>query len=513
ELAGGRLLTLVVEAGDDNLDNDHADWINPVVEMADDAKPPVAVTPPSPDDPAPPIVVERDPRTAIHGPRIVGATSGRPFLYRIPATGEALKEYEAEGLPAGLRLDARAGIIRGTVKRAGEYDVRLTVRGESGVGARTLRIVAGPHRLAQTPPMGWNSWNVWAGAVDDAKVRAAADALVSSGLAAHGYQYVNIDDTWQGARGQDGALGTNARFPDMKALAEYVHAKGLKLGIYSSPGRKTCGEFEGSYGMEAIDARTWAGWGIDYVKYDWCSGESKDLTAPYRLMREALDRVDRDIVYSLCQYGMGEVWKWGASVGGNLWRTTGDITDTWHSLEEIGFGQAGHEAHAGPGRWNDPDMLVVGRVGWGPSLHPTRLTPNEQITHMTLWCLLAAPLLIGCDLAALDEFTLALLTNDEVLDVDQDSLGRTAGRVARKDRTEVWARPLRDGTLAVGLFNRGRAVARVAAEWKALGLAKPRAVRDLWLRRDLGTYEGSFSAEVPGHGAVLVKIGTSREPS
>ncbi len=361
--------------------------------------------------------------------------------------------------------------------------------------------------------MGWNSWNCWAGAVSDEKVRAAADWMVASGLAAHGFQYVNIDDCWEGSRDAKGEIRTNKKFPDMKALAEYVHAKGLKLGIYSSPGPKTCAGFEASWKHEQQDADTYAKWGVDYLKYDWCSyGEivrNPDLAGfkkPYQVMRTALDECHRDIVFSLCQYGMGDVWKWGAEVGGNCWRTTGDITDSWSSMSGIGFGQAGHERYAGPGHWNDPDMLVVGKVGWGPSLHRTKLRPNEQITHISLWSLLSAPLLIGCDMSQIDKFTLALLTNDEVLDVNQDPLGRQAGRIARDGAREVWARPLSDGTMAVGLFNRGMEPETVKVNWSELKLNGPQTVRDLWLQCDVGEFAESYQATVSPHGTVLVKV-------
>ncbi len=223
-------------------------------------------------------------------------------------------------------------------------------------------------------------------------------------------------------------------------------------------------------------------------------------------MRGALDKSDRDIVYSLCQYGMGDVWKWGAEVGGNCWRTTGDISDSWGSMSTIGFSQNGHEKYAGPGHWNDPDMLVVGKVGWG-SPHPTHLTPDEQVTHITLWSLLSAPLLIGCDMSQLDPFTTALLSNDEVLAVDQDPLGKPAGRKAKNGSLEVWARPLSDGTTAVGLFNRGGAPAEVTARWADIGVKGEQPVRDLWRQRDLGNVSDSFKVMVPRHGAVLVKIG------
>ena len=240
----------------------------------------------------------------------------------------------------------------------------------------------------------------------------------------------------------------------------------------------------------------------------WCRGDHSlpTLQKPYRVMRAALDKVNRDILFSFCQYGMGNVWEWGAEIGGNSWRTTGDIRDTWSSMSRIGFSQAGHEKYAGPGHFNDPDMLVVGKVGWGPSLHPTRLTPNEQYTHISLWCLLSAPLLIGCDMTQLDDFTLNLLENDEVLEVDQDPLGRQAARVAKNGDWEVWAKDMEDGSKAVGLFNRGFREAPVTANWSDLGLTGKQKVRDLWRQKDLGDFTGSFTAPVPRHGVVLVRI-------
>ncbi|MEW6073822.1 MAG: NPCBM/NEW2 domain-containing protein [Planctomycetota bacterium] len=517
DLAGARAMTLLVEGGGDHIHYDHADWGGAAIVLA-----PAATARPrtirAPDDPVPNIVHPQPREPRIHAPRITGATPGRPFLFRIPATGEEPLVFAARGLPAGLVLDPDTGILSGALAAAGSTEVELTVHGAAGETASTLTIVGGPRALALTPPMGWNSWNVWGTAVDDAKVRAAADALVASGLAACGYQYVNIDDAWEGKRDESGRIQTNEKFPDMRSLADYVHAKGLKLGIYSSPGLKTCAGHEGSYTHEEQDARTWAEWGIDYLKYDWCSyggiaaGDSlPELKKPYEVMRKALDACGRDIVYSLCQYGMGRVSEWGAEVGGNTWRTTGDITDSWSSLAGIGFAQNGLEPFAGPGRWNDPDMLVVGKVGWGPALRATSLTPNEQITHLTLWSLLAAPLLIGCDLTQLDEFTLALLTNPEVLEVSQDPLGVQARRVAQDGTSEVWMRPLADGTRAVGLFNRGRRAAEVTATWSAIGASGPQPVRDFWRHEDRGTHESSFRAEVPRHGAVLVRIGRPSE--
>lgn len=513
DLTGAKRLALFVGDGGDSSSGDNADWAGAMITLAPNAKSKPETLAMSV-EPAPPIASGVSPKPAIHGPRITGASPGKPFLFLIPATGEGPLTFSAKNLPAGLTLDPKTGIISGSLKASGTTSVELTVRGPQGSSARELTIVGGENKLALTPPMGWNSWNVWAGSVDAAKVRAAADAMVKSGLAAHGYQYINIDDTWEAKRDESGEILTNDKFGDMKALADYVHSQGLKLGIYSSPGPQTCARFEGSYQHEEQDAKTYAKWGIDYLKYDWCSyGQIArnptlpDRQKPYAVMQAALAKIDRDIVYSLCQYGGGNVWEWGAEVGGNLWRTTGDITDTWSSLAGIGFNQSGHEKHAGPGHWNDPDMLIVGRLGWGPRIHPTRLTQNEQITHITLWSLQSAPLLIGCDMSEMDKFTIDLLGNDEVVDVDQDPLGKPAGRRALDGKLEVWARPLWDGTMAVGLFNRDSKAAKVTAKWSDLGLKGSQPVRDLWQQKNLGNFSDSFSMMVPQHGAVLVKIG------
>lgn len=336
--------------------------------------------------------------------------------------------------------------------------------------------------------------------------------MVSSGLAAHGYQYINIDDTWEAGRDANGNIQTNTKFPDMKALSDYVHQQGLKLGIYSSPGPKTCGGFEGSFKHEQQDAVMYASWGIDYLKYDWCSCTDGDKKAPYQLMRTCLDQSGRDIVYSLCQYGMEKVWEWGTAVGGNCWRTTGDITDTWTSMSNIGFGQNGLDKFAGPGHWNDPDMLVVGMVGWGRP-HPSRLTKHEQLTHITLWSLISAPMLIGCDMTKLDDFTRDLLCNDEVIEVNQDPLGKPAHRIRKDGTGEIWARPLWDGTQAVGLFNRGEEPMKITVNWDDdLGLHADRVpVRCLWRRQQLGEFAGSFTATVQPHSAVLLKVGKPKD--
>jgi|GEM_PF-586819 len=480
---------------------------------------PVILTPPA------------SPLPRINGARVFGARPGSPFLYTIAATGTRPMRFFATSLPTGLALDSLTGRITGTLAGPGTH--RVSLRASNGVGTaeRVLTIVAG-EKIALTPPLGWNSWNCFASAVDDAKVRAAADAMVRSGLINHGWTYINIDDCWEVKpessdsilagvpRSPGGMINTNRKFPDMKSLGDYVHSRGLKLGIYSSPGPLTCAGFTASYGFERQDAAQYAAWGIDYLKYDWCSYGSIEkgrtpggLQKPYRVMRSALDQVHRDIVFSLCQYGMGNVWEWGGEVGGNSWRTTGDIEDTWESMSGIGFAQAGHEKYAKPGNWNDPDMLVVGKVGWGPELHPTRLTPNEQYTHITLWCLLSAPLLIGCDMTQLDDFTASLLCNDEVLEVSQDPSGRQASRTRAEGDIEVWAKELADGSMAVGLFNRGKWKSDASVSWADLGLKGTQSVRDLWRQKDLGEFPAGITLPVPRHGAVLLRVGPlRREP-
>ncbi len=355
--------------------------------------------------------------------------------------------------------------------------------------------------LARTPPMGWNSWNCFHLDISDAMIREIADAMVESGMRDAGYVYLNIDDGWQGERDDAGVLQPNERFPDMKALADYVHGKGLKLGIYSSPGHRTCGNKEGSYGHEEQDARMFAEWGIDYLKYDWCGAfriyENEDMQAVYQKMGTILRETGRPIVYGLCQYGMEEVWKWGPDAGGHLWRTTGDIADNWESMEQIGFSQNELAEWAGPGRWNDPDMLEVGNGG---------MTQTEYRTHMSLWALLAAPLLAGNDLRDMSPETLEILTNPEVIAINQDPLGRQARRVAQDGELEVWAKPLADGRVAAGLFNRGEEPGSLTARWADLELAGKVRVRDAWAKKDLGAFADELTVEVEPHGVVLVVL-------
>lgn len=454
----------------------------------------------------------------LNGPERVGARPGKPFLYTIHASGRYPKTFTVKNLPPGLSLDAATGIIQGRTPERGEYLLTVAVQNSLGRSERPLRLEVGD-AIALTPPMGWNSWNCWGASVDAGKVLASASMFNEKGLLDHGWNTINIDDGWEifgddprPKRDNQGFILTNEKFPDMKSLADKIHALGLKFGIYSSPGPLTCAGYAGSYEHEFQDARSFADWGIDYLKYDWCSYDKiapqrslKELQQPYLLMRQALNAVDRDIVFSLCQYGMGKVWEWGAQVGGNLWRTSEDIEDTWKSMSDIGFQQVENGPYAGPGHWNDPDMLVVGWVGWGPNLHPTRLTPDEQYTHISLWCLLSAPLLIGCDLERLDPFTLNLLCNDEVLALDQDVLGLPAAPRLKNNEIQVWVKELADGHRALGIFNLGEETTTYTLDFAAAGLPATLHLRDLWRQQDLGLARKHHTMKIPGHGVLLLK--------
>ena len=363
--------------------------------------------------------------------------------------------------------------------------------------------------LAATPPMGWNSWNLFAEKVNDADVRAAADAMISSGMKDAGYIYVNIDDTWQGERDAQGNIQANSKFPDMKALADYVHSKGLKIGIYSGPGEQTCAKYAGSLGHEAQDAKTYADWGFDYLKYDLCSfRQNMEQEAPndpakrtqmmkdaYEKMQKALLATGRPIVYSFCQYGWDAVWEWGPSLGANLWRTTGDINPTWDRMTLIGFSQAGLAKYAGPGHWNDPDMLEVGNG---------KLTLDENRTHMSLWALLAAPLLAGNDLSKMEPETSQILTNREVIAIDQDPLGKQGDRVSEVGPVEIWAKPLKGGAKAIGLFNRDDTALPITLKLSDVGFTAGAKARDVWQAKDLGKLQGTYTATVPRHGVALL---------
>jgi alpha-galactosidase len=369
--------------------------------------------------------------------------------------------------------------------------------------------------VAQTPPMGWNSWNFFAEKVTDKDIRGAADSLVATGMKDAGYVYINIDDTWEAERDSTGLLHTNAKFPDMKALADYVHSKGLKIGIYSGPGNKTCGGYAASLGHEEQDAKMYADWGIDYLKYDLCSfipdvmekqapndkaAQMRIMIAAYDKMSKALKATGRPIVFSLCQYGWDAPWEWAPALGGNLWRTTGDVSPDWDRIAVIGFSQAGLEKYAGPGHWNDPDMLEVGNG---------KLTMAENRSHFTLWAMLAAPLLAGNDLTTMKPEVKAILTNKDVIAIDQDALGKQGTRAYAEGEVEVWSRHLSGGALAVSIINTadtGRySTHPFHLDLAKLGLHGPQKGKDLWTGKPIELTE-NMPILLDTHDVLLVRI-------
>jgi alpha-galactosidase len=529
DLRGIKRLELWVTDAGDGTDSDHADWA--------EAKLVVSGVPPKelvPERGAPYILTPRSPATPrINGAQIFGVRPEHPFLFTIPATGDRPMTFAAADLPAGLQLDPQTGQITGSLPEKGEFVVTLKASNAHGSAERKLKIVCG-ETLALTPHMGWNSWYVWESHVTDQIMRAAADAMVSSGMINHGYMYVNIDDCWSikpnsndpGLAGRprngEGEINSNKRFPNMKGLTDYIHAKGLKAGIYTSPGPLTCAGHVGAYQHEELDAQRYAEWGFDFLKHDWCSyGEVvkvkgvAEFKKPYELMGAILRKQNRDIVLNLCQYGMGRVWEWGKQVGGHSWRTAGDLGGSFEGIAGALF-RDGFDVYAnnhleqsgGPGGWNDPDYLLLGYLSnWRGQTVPTPLTPNEQYTHVSLWCLLAAPLIFSGDITRLDDFTLSLLTNDEVIDVDQDPLGKPGRRASVDGDLEVWVKDMEDGSKAVGLFNRDAFDPQtVTAKWSDLGLSRKQTVRDLWRQKDLGTFDSQFQAPVPPHGVLLVRL-------
>ena len=426
-------------------------------------------------------------------PPATGANAGRQLVY--DGTFEQGKLM--------LQTTVRGKMIQGVAERS-TYEATLP---PTPLPLPKLRDMP-DNGLVRTPPMGWNSWNKFAGRVDDATIRATADAIVASGMNKAGYIYVNIDDTWEGARDAKGNITTNTKFPDMKALADYVHSKGLKIGIYSSPGPKTCAGYEGSFGHEEQDAATYAAWGMDYLKYDLCSARSiykdteEDIRGLYQKMGEALAKTGRPIVYSFCEYGNQDVWKWGAKTGGNLWRTTGDISDHWASMDKIGFSQPAIASYATPGHWNDPDMLEIGNGG---------MTADEYRTHMSLWSMLAAPLIAGNDVANMSDETKSILMNKDVIAIDQDSLAKPVEAPSTSGTSVVLVRPLKDDSAAVGLFNRADQPAEISFHWDTVHVRpshKQKSVYavDLWKHEPVTVSGDSYTATVPAHGVVLLRV-------
>lgn len=481
----------------------------------------------------------------INGPKIFGVRPGSDFLFRIPATGLRPMSFSAENLPRGLKLDRETGIITGRVRKAGTYRVTLKACNSLGEDSREFRIVVGD-KIALTPPMGWSSWNCWGSTVSHEKVMASAKAILESGLADYGWSYINIDDGWQGLRGgKYNAIQPNRKFPDMKGLVDSLHAMGFKAGIYSGPWAMTyaghigsscssedgtyswveegmidgdCMYFDkdgltpkktyfyfGKYSFAERDAHQWAEWGFDYLKYDWSRHDLYSI----REIHDAVSAQKRDIVLSLSNAARIQLAPEYVKYA-NCWRSAGDIVDKWPRVVRNGFERNSAWApYCGPGHWPDADMLVIGNLGWSTgTLRPTGLTPDEQYSHITLWALQASPLLIGCDLATADEFTISLLSNSEVIDINQDILGCQATRLHGDDSYAVYVKPMEDGTLAVGLFNLSDALQPLGFIPKDLGIIGECTVRDVWRQKDVARVDNEkrWETEVAPHGAVLLRL-------
>jgi len=475
----------------------------------------------------------------INSAKIFGVTPGNPFLYTIASTGERPMQFSAENLPKGLLLDPKTGIITGKISQRGTYIATLHAKNAFGEAAKPFKIVAGD-TIALTPPIGWNGWNSWARNIDGEKVLASANAMVKMGLANHGWTYINIDDTWEGQRGgKYNGLLANEKFPKFKEMIDNIHAMGLKLGVYSTPWISTYAGFAGAssnfekgeypeliknnkrayryigkYRFEKEDAMQMADWGVDYFKYDW----HIDLNSAERMSAE-LKKSGRDIIYSLSNSApFANASDWARIA--NIWRTGPDIRDSWLSLYISAFTIDKWAPYGGPGHWNDPDMLILGNVTTGTDLHPTRLTPDEQYSHVTLFSLLAAPLIIGCPIEQLDPFTLNLLTNDEVIEVNQDPLGKAARMMGDENGVQIWVKPLEDGSYAVGLFNvddfgktpqsyfrwGNEKSKQFTFDFAKAGIKGNRKIRDIWQQKNLGEFSGSFKTEIRHHGVVMLRL-------
>lgn len=478
------------------------------------------------------------PSPRINGPKVFGVRPGHPMIFTIPATGERPITFSAEGLPEGLRLDKTNGRISGSVLVPGTYSVKLKATNKIGTFERDFRIVVGD-RLSLTPPMGWNSYNVFGiKNVNQQVIETNAKAMVSSGLMDHGWSYVNVDGGWQGFRREGpfhGIVADSSRFPDIKGLIKSVHDLGLKFGIYHMAYKNSYdkrlgassdypdgrfvkydnvieGRQVGKYHFHWNDAQQFASWGVDYLKYDWWI---RDLQRAID-MSDALKNVNRDIIYSVCngagftngyslEYPESKDHATALSYISNLWRSGSDTENSWRSVVENGFTQNRWRDLTGPGHWNDPDMLLIGWTGWGnPKL--TSLTPDEQYSHISLWCLLSAPLMLGCDLARLDDFTLNLLTNDEVIDVDQDPLGIQGEQIQLSTYTLALVKKLEDGSTAVGFFNLGSSTEKIQVRLNDVGITGTHKIRDLWRQKDLGEFDKSFSSEINPHGVTFLRF-------
>lgn len=526
DLRGVTSLVLFVKDSGDGVTCDHADWADARFIVSGRKPGPFVV----PHETSYLLTPKPGPAPRINGPAIYGARPGHPFLYRIPAQGERPMTFSASGLPKGLQLDTHTGIITGTTPACGEYRVTLRAKNSHGRANRAFKLVSGD-TLSLTPQMGWNSWYAHYSRITDAKMRETADIMIRSGMADVGYQYVNIDACWpvnpaltndpamQGPpRDAGGNILPNRHFPDMKSMTDYIHGQGLKAGIYSSPGLRDCMDGTAAWQHEKQDAQTYAEWGFDFLKYDWCyygsvAGPNPSLAEmqkPYRLMGDLLRQQPHDIVFNLCQYGMGDVWKWGAEVGGHSWRTGGDLGMELDRIFEVTLKNCEHRDWQKPGAWNDPDYIQIGYIGDARSAGlpaPCPLTPTEQYSFMSLWALMASPIFYSGDMSKLDEFTLNVLCNPEVIAVNQDPLGQCARVVTLDEDTFLMVKDLADGTKVVGLCNRGEDKASVTAKWSDLGVKGNQPVRDLWRQKNLGKFTGEFKADVPRRGVVMIKIG------
>jgi len=481
--------------------------------------------------------VAKTPR--INSPKIFGAKPGSPFLFTVAATGEVPISYSVDHLPNGLTIDSKTGIITGVLNKKGTYLVTMKASNNFGAAQKQLTIKIGD-TISLTPPIGWNGWNSWARLIDREKVIASANAMVNMGLSKHGWTYINIDDGWQGYRTANNyALQPNKKFPDFKGMIDEIHSKGLKLGLYSTPwitsyagfgggssnfedgalpdsiiNNKRSFRYIGKYRFEKQDAIQMAQWGVDYLKYDW----RIELGSAER-MSEALKKSGRDIIYSLSNSAPFNLVKDWARIS-EAWRTGPDIRDSWLSLYVSAFTLDKWGPYGGPGHWNDPDMMILGNVTTGAKLHPTRLTPNEHYSHVSLFSLLAGPILIGCPIEQLDDFTLNLLSNDEVIEVNQDPLGKSARLVLEEQGVQVWLKQLEDGAYAVGIFNTAdfgktpasyfrwedEQAANYTLDFNKLKLKGLFNVRNVWTQKEIAANAKSFKATVPHHGVVLLKL-------
>lgn len=483
----------------------------------------------------------------INGPEVFGVQPHHPFLYQIPATGDRPMSFSVDNLPKGLKVDPDTGHITGTIRQGmfkDKYIVTLHAKNDLGEDSKKFTIIVGD-TIALTPPMGWNSWNAYHDTVTGRDVIHAARAMASRGLINYGWTYINIDDSWQGKRGGPfNGIQPNDKFPDMQGMCDEIHHLGLKVGIYSTPWETSYAGFVGGssddpngawtrhdrqigkYCFADNDAKQWAAWGIDYLKYDWLLSQTRPPETPKQFvndsmtMHKALRKSGRDVVFSYSN-SMPFDDIAGQSAIYNCWRTTGDISDNWRSVVQrafyISFPRGRTEPngspsdkwvpYARPGHWNDPDMMVLGVVNFGGKQHPSNLKPEEQYLHMTAWCMASAPLLLGCDLDKLDAFTLNLIENPEVLAIDQDSLGKQASLAYNEGNVLlIYSKDLEDGSKAVAFYNLADHPVKMLVKWSDLGISGPRMVRDLWRERDLGQFNDQFSITVASHSAELITL-------